>query len=99
MADISSYLDEMRVAKLGSEMRMPIAGALNELFTEGKNVTTLANHTSDYYAKQSDLAKLIPVDTYPSKDSTKLITSNAIRAIAGDIEHIDLEDDEDEWLT
>lgn len=99
MADLSAYLESMRTAKLGSEIRMPIAGALDTLFTEGKNITTLNGKTSNHFAKQSDMATLLPIDTYPSKNSTKLITSNAIRAIAGDIENIDLEGDDDEWLT
>jgi hypothetical protein len=85
MADVDEYLNELQAASMGREARMPISNAFSELQKNGKSVATLNGKTDTYFAKQSDMAKLLPLDQSPIKRSTRLVTSGGIWAIFGDI--------------
>lgn len=97
MADISKQIDEMMEAYIGSEMRKPIADALSILNAQGRQTETLNNKTSDYFAKQSDMGSLLPMDTAPKNKSKKLVTSGGIFSVIGDMDDFDW--GSDDWLT
>lgn len=89
MADLSSYIAAMNEARTGRDLRDPIVSALNELSTTGKDTPSLNNHDSSYFAKQSDMSKLLPMDRYVRRNSTKLVTGGGIIEAIGDLDDFD----------
>jgi len=89
MADISAYKDSIRTASTGVEIRDPLAKALNAINTQGRDAATFNYLSSDYFAKRVDLAKLMPMDKYPIRKSTKLVTGGGIFAMIGDMDDFD----------
>lgn len=96
MADISAYKDSIQTASTGIEIREPLAKALNTINTQGRDAATFNYHSSDYFAKRVDLAKLSPMDRYPIEKSTRLVTGGGIFAMIGDMDDFDW--GEDDWL-
>lgn len=91
MDELSSIIAEIQQAKTGSEIRNPLVNAFKWVFEHGRNVQYLNTHDSDYYAKQSDMAKLLPFDNWarrPSSDSQKLVTGATIYATLGDLHEL-----------
>lgn len=96
MADISAYKDSIRTASTGVEIRDPLAKALNAINTQGRDAATFNYLSSDYFAKRVDLAKLMPMDKYPIRKSTKLVTGGGILSFIGNMDDFDW--GEDDWL-
>lgn len=97
MADISSYREGIIGALTGAEIRAPLVNALNAINQHGRDAKTFGYHTSDYFAKRTDIMSLTPLDKTPKEKSTKLVTGGGIFAVIGDIDNFDW--GEDEWLT
>lgn len=97
MANISEYVERIKAASTGDEIRDPLVKALSAINTQGRDAETFNYKTSDYFAKRSELSTLIPLDRVPREKSTKLVTGGGIFAIIGDIDNFDW--GEDEWLT
>lgn len=95
MADLSRHISNMFSARTGYDIRMPLSRALTMLYEEGKNASTLNYQPDTYYAKQVDMASLLPISDVPEMGSTRLIKSNSIRLLVGDIEHVDWDADID----
>ena len=94
MADISAYVDSIKNATRGVEIRDPLAKALNAINTQGRDALTFGiidgvKLGSDYYAKRNDLANLIPMDDYPIRKSKHLVKGGGIFAVIGNMDDFD----------
>lgn len=76
--DISQYIDELKAAKNGAEMRMPIAKALRELSEKGNNVDYLLLPDGTKLEKK-DLARMNDFNELKKK----LMPSKTIRSMTG----------------
>lgn len=97
MADLSEHFAKIRAANSGMEIRKPIADAFRAFAEQGKDVSYLGGVDDTYFAKQTDMAKLLPIDSVPRDKSTKLVTSGGILSVLGDFDDFDW--GYDEWLT
>lgn len=85
---MDELISAVETASMGSDMRIKLVNAFNEIFDKGRNVEYLSYQTSDYYAKQSDMSRLLPFDTWtrrPSPESEKLVVGATIFAATGDL--------------
>lgn len=93
MADISKHILEMNKAATGAEIRNPLVDALNDLYENGRDAELLNEKPASFYARQTDMNKLLPFDSYPKRRSTKLVTSGGLFALIGDLDDFDWGDD------
>lgn len=85
MADISECIEAIQSANQGNQIRIPISDAFAEIQKNGKSVVTLNGKPDTYYAKQSDMASVYPMDQVPTKRSPRLILSGSVWAYIGDV--------------
>lgn len=85
MADISECIDAIKTASQGNQIRIPISDAFAELNKNGKIATTLNGKPDTYFAKQSDMASVYPMDQVPTKRSPRLVLSGGVWAYIGDV--------------
>lgn len=85
MADISEYIDAIQAATLGNQIRIPISDAFTEIHKNGKSVLTLNGKPDTYFAKQMDMASLLPMDTTPMRRSPRPVISGGIWNVIGDV--------------
>ena len=97
MADLSKELDDIAGAGTGADMRLPLSEALRKLAEQGRDTKTLNCQDEDFYAKQTDMATILPLDAVPKYRSKKAATSGGIFSMIGDLDDIDW--GSDEWLT
>jgi len=86
---MEQLIEEVNKAATGAEIRLPLINVFKEIFENGKNAEYLNSHSWEFFAKQSDMAKLIPYDTWatkPKKDSTKLVVGGTIFMVTGDLD-------------
>lgn len=97
MADLSKELEDISLAGTGADMRLPLSGALRKLAEQGRDTKTLNCQDESFYAKQTDMATILPLDAVPKYRSKKAVTSGGIFSMIGDLDDIDW--GSDEWLT
>lgn len=78
MADISGYLTTIERAIRGEDVRDAVLASLNILNTSDSTAYTLNGHPASYYAKQSDMDKILPMDTEPRANSQRPVSSGGI---------------------
>ena len=78
MADISGYIQIIERAVRGEDVRDAILASLEALNTSESTAYTLNGHPASYFAKQSDMDKILPMDTEPRANSQRPVTSGGI---------------------
>ena len=79
MAEISTYIKNIESASRGEEVRVSIINALKAINDQGTaNTIKLGGHDSSYFATASDLNAIIPMDSSPTKNSSKAVTSGGV---------------------
>lgn len=92
MADLSEHFAKIRAANNGAEIRKPIADAFRAFSEQGKDVSYLGGVDDTFFAKQTDMAKLLPFDSVPRSKSTKFVKSGGIFSIIGDLRDLTIAD-------
>ena len=77
-------------------MRRPVSEALKKMAEQGKETKKLNEQPDTFYAKQIDMAQLLPMDIYPTARSFKLVMSGGIYAYLGNLNDIDWDKGDDE---
>lgn len=86
MAEISTFLNTIKTASRGEEVRDAIISALKAINTDGTDNTSLVNgHSADYFATNDNLHTIIPLDSVPTDKSIKGVKSGGIYSKLGNI--------------
>lgn len=78
MADISAYIAAIERASRGEEVRDAIIAAINVINKNGNTAYELNGHPDSYFAKQSDMDKILPLDAEPRAGSGRAVSSGGI---------------------
>lgn len=78
MADIKGYTEVIISSVRGEDVRDAIIGALNTLNSSESSAYTLNGHPASYFAKQSDIERILPLDTTPTEFSTRPVSSGGL---------------------
>ena len=92
MADLEENMIALETASNGAEMRRPLADIFRFLSEKGRDAKTLSYHDETYFAKQSDMSSLLPLDVLPVRKSKKPVTGGGLFAVIGDLDDFDLGD-------
>lgn len=93
MADISTYLNEIRDAENGHVARKPVANALTAINENGPDASSLGGHDAAEYVGKSELNQLlagytIDIDDELTAGSNNPATSNAIYKYFGSNDYL-----------
>ena len=93
MADISTYLQQIRDAQNGHVARKPIVDALNAVNTNGPDASSLGGHDAAEYVGKSELNQIlagysIDIDDELKAGSNNPATSNAIYKYFGSNDYL-----------
>ena len=86
---MDEYIQAIMNASTGANIRVPLVNALRFIFEKGKDVEFLNGQTSDFYARQSVMATMLPFDTWskrPDISNTKLVAGSVIFGFTGDLD-------------
>lgn len=78
MVDISSYISVIENAVRGEDVRDAIIGALDAMNHGTTTAYTLNGHDASYFAKQSDMDKILPLDSIPTEGSQRGVSSGGL---------------------
>lgn len=78
MVDISSYILVIENAVRGEDVRDAIIDALDAMNHGTTTAYTLNGHDAAYFAKQSDMDSILPLDTEPRAGSTRAVSSGGL---------------------
>lgn len=98
---LDEHIAAINAAVMGSDMRAPLIAVFKDLYEAGKDADLLVDTKGNKYKVEgfasdgeielklkSDFLALIPPDTVPKKDSSKIVKSNGIYAMIGDLESL-----------
>ena len=98
MANIAEYVESLKIAQTGVEMRKPIAEALRAINEQGQDTDAITGYSEDGSARtfvaedfllRTQLGKAIPANIYPTKNSMKMVTSGGTYSLIGNLGNID----------
>lgn len=78
MADISTYISTINTAIRGEDVRDAILECLKVLSSSESTAYTLNGHPASFFATQSDMDRILPMDEEPLEGSTRPVSSGGL---------------------